>query len=171
MSDDSELLDGLAHNWVDLFNSPNVTSVDLRSPGSYVLPLIEPQLLADYKPSAGTNTPIPDLPFGAVLIQISGPNGTPCCAIDLVINYEGIIDMSNAGMNLGRQHPERPLALAYQKQVAGGYVAGTLDKISKTLKERAIAYANKWSSRIMDAGIHHFLPSNGPTYPMIEDVD
>ena len=171
VADDNQLLDGNNHDFEDLYNSPGTIVTDIRDPGTYVLPVGDKTMARKFKTKVQNGNVITDMGHEAVLLYTEGPASTNVLTFEFVINYEGIIDTTISNMSLGSPQVPRPLAIQYAGEVANGYFQGALQRTQKSMKERAIAYARKWSERFFKAGIEHYLPPANPNTPMIMDVD
>lgn len=176
ISDDKMLMDNAVHSAANLYNSPGVVQSSIREPGTYVLPLQDASQLVTFVASSTSTSTYTDHPFGDVLIRFSGPASTNVVQLEYIINYEGLIDSAGSANNFGVAHPERPIPLQYLKSVVGGYVAGSADKVEKTLKDKAFGFAKRIFNRTFEAALHHYLPNRegmiqGQNYAAIMDVD
>lgn len=144
--DDNELLDGAAHSWASLQNSPDVELTNIRDQGAYVFRMVDVPKAQEFTDINNTGA-TQNNGYEAVLLNVTGPASTKVLIVEWCLHFEGVIDVTQS-LRAGRVQRPISLGLSAQSVSRSGYFFGNEHVVSEKLKMQAKALA----LRLLKAG-------------------
>jgi hypothetical protein len=174
LADDTTFLDGNTHGLSDLLVTPGVEIANIRDPGVYVFPVLEPTLANQFQAVSSNAATGLNAGFGGVILCFNGPLTSYFSSVEFVFHYEGVID-ETVNFGGGKKQPGSPMLEYYRDNSPGGYLRGASDHIMRMLKDRAISFAKRYGVQFARTAANAMLPGLGNAAYMltnaIPDVD
>jgi len=157
--DDRDVLDGAAHTFASLANSPDVQFVDVKKPGSYIFSRTDVPLSHEFLDVNTSGSPA-DNGWDAVALLFEGPASVNQVVIEWYFNYEGLIDTSQS-LRIGAQRPSVPGGAMANSLAVTGYLAGNREQVLQMLKQQGMRIAKYVGKRALAYGANMMLPGSG----------
>jgi len=166
--DDSELLDGAAHSWASLNNTPGAVTTSLRADGAYIFKRVDVPLSYEFTDiTSGSGAPA-DNGWDAVLLNITGPASTNVLIIEWYLRCEGVFDATQS-QNAGSVRPPRPYAINFQQFAPAGFMSMNKDRIRAYFQQKAKEYFLKYGKKLAITAGNYVLPGAGSAIGMLTD--